>query len=352
MSLTWTQLTGDLIKSASERKIPLAGSLELTARCNLKCKMCYVCQPATSKEAINSELTAAQWIKLAEEIRDEGALFTTLTGGEVLLRKDFKEIYENITQLGMRVVVFTNGTLITPELAKWFGKKPPSRLSITLYGASADTYEKVCGMGEGFNKVCRAIEALLAEGITLEVKTTITKGNVKDYNKMVDMADNWGLKLGVIDYVSPRREGCYTDPLGNRLSPIEMAKLLSHSSEYHNNPYADEHIADETWKDSDGAFRCSVGKWGYWVSYDGRLIPCGLLNEPMAYPLETGFHQAWETIKDLCKTIPICGDCKECHDLKYCSTCPARLKAETGAFDKKATYICDFTKQLLKNSGK
>lgn len=348
MSLTWTKLTGDLIKSASERRIPLAGSLELTARCNLRCKMCYVCQSAGSKEAINSELTTAQWIKLAEEIRDEGALFTTLTGGEVLLRKDFKEIYENITQLGMRVVVFTNGTLITPELAKWFGKIPPSRISITLYGASEDTYEKVCGMGEGFNKVCRAIELLLAEGITVEVKTTITKGNVQDYDKMVDIANGWGLKLGLIDYVSPRREGCYSDPLGNRLSAIEMAELVKRSNL--ENPYADEHIADEIWKESDGAFRCSVGKWGYWISYDGRLIPCGLLNEPMAYPLKTGFHQAWETLKDKCLTIPICGDCKDCPDLKFCSTCPARLKAETGEFDKKATYLCEFTKESLQLS--
>lgn len=361
MSITWGGLTKKLIEQAKEREIPFAGAFELTSRCNLKCKMCYICQPANCKEAKSRERTTAEWIRMAEEARDAGALFVTLTGGEVFLREDFKEIYESMTTMGYRITIYTNGTLITPEIAKWLGKIPPSIVAITIYGASEETYDRVCGFPEGFNRVLRGIDLLIAEGVKLELKTTTIRGNSHDFEKLVKLADERGIELGVVDYVAPRREGCYSDPVGERLSAAELATYLKYTKDYKNKNTGkdnieknsdtfnvdDKTVKDELWRDSDGAFRCATGKCGFWISWDGRLIPCGLLDEPESYPFETSLSAAWDELKRKCKTVPICTACKECSILEFCRVCPARLKAETGVFDTPAPYICEFTKQTL-----
>lgn len=359
MSTTWSSLTLKLIKQAREKETPLAGAFELTSRCNFKCRMCYVCQPSNNRETEARELTTSEWLRMAEEVRDEGALFITLTGGEIFLRKDIKDIYENMTKMGYRITLYTNASLIDADTAKWLGRIPPSIVSITIYGASDETYAKVCGVRDGFKKVIRSIDLLISEGIELELKTTMIKGNRHEFEQIADLANKRGVELGVIDYVSPRREGCFSDPVGERLSPSEMAILLKQVKEYKINRSGINYIANKNiridneaakdilWRDSDGAFRCSVCKWGYWISWDGRLIPCGLLSDPGTYPLQEGFHSAWNELKKLCKNVPVATMCKECENLEHCDICPARLKAETGFFDKKAPYLCEFTKQKL-----
>ena len=63
--------------------------------------------------------TAEEWIDLSRQARDAGVLYVLLTGGEVFLRSDFRQIYEAISEMGFSVQIYTNGTLITPEIAKW-----------------------------------------------------------------------------------------------------------------------------------------------------------------------------------------------------------------------------------------
>ena len=92
MALSFSSLYSKLSSSAREKRELLSASFELTSRCNLQCKMCYVCQPANEAQAKAKELTSAQWIRLGEEARDAGLLYITFTGGEVFIRDDFKLI--------------------------------------------------------------------------------------------------------------------------------------------------------------------------------------------------------------------------------------------------------------------
>ena len=87
-----------------------------------------------------------QWLELARQAVDNGMVFLLLTGGEVFLRPDFFEIYTPLTRMGLVLTLFTNGTLITDEIASRLAEAPPSRTEITLYGATAETYEAVTGI--------------------------------------------------------------------------------------------------------------------------------------------------------------------------------------------------------------
>lgn len=363
MQLSWSKLQEQLTKQAFIDGTPFTMSFELTARCNQKCNMCYVSLPANDKEAQVKELTADQWIQLGREARDAGMLVLLLTGGEVFLRKDFRQIYEGLLNLGLMVQVNTNGTLITEETIQWLKKAPPNKMFITLYGACHDTCAKVTGFTNSYERTTGAIDALLAAGIPVNIRTTIVKDNAHEYEQFVDFAYARDHRLGLVNYVSPRREGMNSDPHENRLAPEDMV-------DFENNIYAyarkmreneepdldlddpletkdDEQQGDMGWRDEHKypAFRCSSGRSSGWITWDGKLVGCGLISQPVAYPLEVGFAEAWNRLKEQYYQIPVCQECEECEYKDACMTCPARLFNETGAFDKAAPYLCTMAKK-------
>ncbi|AFV05122.1 radical SAM protein [Dehalobacter sp. CF] len=366
MTKTWSELYTQLASEAKKRKVFLAGSFELTARCNLQCKMCYVRHPANDKQAKEKELTTAQWIRIAEEAQDAGLLFLTLTGGEVFLREDFKILYEKFMNLGLLINIYTNGTLITPEIVNWLASMPPALVSITLYGASRETYQKVTGSADGYDRTVKAIDILIAKGLPTEVKTTVIQGNKADFDQLHNFVLERNIGLGVVNYISPSREGCNSDPCGNRLSPdellnyeIHMTKRNEESREKNgskniskledavsevNPPQKDIKIPNEN---SDFAFRCQVGSCAGWLTWDGRLIPCGILDTPETYPLLTGFSKAWEELKQKLSLIPVCQECRNCQYNSLCERCPARLYRETGKYDEPAPYLCELARKRV-----
>ncbi len=364
MSLDWKEFHKKITALSMEKGLPLSGSFELTSRCNFKCRMCYVCTPANDKKASEAELTAEQWIEMGRQARDAGLFYLILTGGEVFLRKDFEKIYEALTEMGLNITIFTNGSMITPEKAKWLGKIPPHRVSVTVYGGSPETYEKVTGCREGYVKTINALELLKSEGIRLEVKTTVVEGNYGDYKELYKIAHTYSNVLGVVNYISPRREGCWSDPLGNRLSPVDIVEYEERISLYGEKAYprnskvelninedSMEHkivISDKTQRMLESsAFRCQSGKTGFWITWDGRMIPCGLLDTPSANPLEIGFVKAWEKLKEGCSQVPKCGDCEKCDMKNDCISCPGRLLTETGSFTKPAQYLCESARHRI-----
>ena len=103
-----------LHNKAGRMKLPVSATFELTSRCNFNCKMCYVHDADCSRDK-PLELTAAQWIDIAEQAEKAGTLFLLLTGGEPLLREDFNEIYAAIAKMGFVISVNTNLSLLTEE---------------------------------------------------------------------------------------------------------------------------------------------------------------------------------------------------------------------------------------------
>lgn len=367
MALTWGQLGNQLYKSAKINRVPISGQFELTARCNLQCKMCYVCKPANDEEAIQRERTAKEWISLAKEARDAGMLYLLLTGGEVFLREDFIDIYSEIARMGFHIEIYTNATMITPEIAKVLGRIPPAKIGVTIYGASPETYEKVCGSANGFHLAMRGIDLLLSEGITVWIKTTIVKGNAADFDKIAEYADKRGIQFGIVNYISPRREGSGTYPEAERLSPLELIRFTEHADQYFSSKFVQDSVPnseiciveeettkiynkDNVFSKTTDAFDCAAGKCGFWITWDGRMTPCVLMDEPYTLPFENGFTSAWNDIQKLCSSIPVCTECQQCSDKEACIPCPARLKIETGFYHKPAPYLCELIKS--KHSGK
>ena len=362
MSLSWGEFNQKIVSDAVKNRIPVSGTFELTARCNFQCKMCYICQKGYDASIKVRERSSVEWIRMAEEARDAGMFYLLLTGGEVFIRQDFKEIYEELSKMGFQISIYSNGSLITPDIAKWLGKIPPYKMSVTLYGASPETYYKVTGFAEGFEKALHGIDNLIAEGIHVGLRTTVVQGNEKEFCKIAELVEKRNLDLGVVNYIGPRRESGNTDPIGNRLAPEELVKYEILVDEYNKqksskiesvddsseNTRLIDKKADENTVIQNNAYRCNAGKCIFWIAWDGHMHPCGVFNEPVVYPFENGFIESWKELVDKCNKVPVCKPCLSCEYYNYCIKCPSRIASETGFFDKPAPYLCETAKLRYK----
>ncbi len=154
------QLSEELIKRLKGGRYPFSCTFEITERCNLSCVHCFINQPAGSQPARSRELTASQIGEILDQVVEEGCLYLVLTGGEILLRPDFPEIYRHAKKLGLLVTLFTNGTLLTPEMAGFLAEWRPWWIEITLYGTTQQTYEQVTQVPGSYERCKRGIGLL------------------------------------------------------------------------------------------------------------------------------------------------------------------------------------------------
>ena len=160
---TEPRLSAYLHARACAKGIPLAGNFELTARCNFNCRMCYVHLTPEEQRRRGAELTADEWLAIAEQARSQGMLFLLLTGGEPLIRADFRYLLTELKKMGLMVSINSNASLIDDDWLDFFRHEPPSRMNITLYGGCNETYERLCGRPM-YDRVVHNIRALKALG--------------------------------------------------------------------------------------------------------------------------------------------------------------------------------------------
>ena len=345
-------LAHELHRLAMERRQPANGTFELTARCNLSCRMCYVRHSAGDMKQRTKELTAGQWLDLARQAKDSGMVFLLLTGGEVFLRRDFFEIYEPLTRMGLVLTLFTNGTLISNEIAERLAQAPPSRTEVTLYGATAESYEAITGVPGSFAACCSGIEALVSRRVPLGLKTTLTRQNVGDLEAMRKMAHDWGLPFNAAWLVSKRRDGLPSDVSGCRLSAADCVELEA-TDRASAHEMTEAALREPLIEENDDNFYCAAGKAAFVVSPSGEMNACIDLPFPTARPLEIGFGQAWEAVQQFVDSAPPLSDeCRRCDTRVFCGRCPPWSLMETGTLTEPVQYWCEIARARKERFGK
>jgi radical SAM protein with 4Fe4S-binding SPASM domain len=343
-------LVRELHRRAAARRQPVNGTFELTERCNLTCRMCYVCQSPGDPASRARELSALQWLELARASVANGMAFLLLTGGEVFLRTDFFEIYTPLTRLGLITTLFTNGTLITETIAARLAEAPPSRTEITLYGATAATYEAVTGILGSHARCCAGIEALVKRRVPLGLKATITRRNVDELDAMRQMAHDWGLPFSAGWLLSRRRDGTLSDVAACRLPAAECVALeatdRASASEW------TEAALRESTLGPDRNFFCQAGQAAFVVNPWGEMNACIDLPRPAARPLETGFGAAWERVQRYVDSAPpMAPVCLACDARGYCQRCPAWSALETETLTEPVPYLCEIARARKERYG-
>ena len=326
-------LVVELNRRAATCRQPINGAFELTERCNLACRMCYVRQSPGDAARRAKELPASAWLDLARQAVDNGMVFLLLTGGEVFLRPDFFEICEPLTRLGLILTVFTNGTLITDAVAQRLAQAPPSRTEITLYGATTATYEAITGVPGSYARCCAGIEALVRHRIPLMLKTTITQQNAGELKAMRQMTHNWGLPFAASWLLSKRRDAASSDVEACRLPAAAIVALQAKWTEA---------VVREASFHPDRVFHCLAGRSAFAIDSQGEMNACIALPLPAARPLEIGFRTAWEELQRFVDSAPpLAPACLACDARAYCARCPSWSALETGMLTGPVPYLCE-----------
>lgn len=351
MARTEPMLSAFLHSRGAQLGLPVSGTFELTARCNFSCPMCYV---HLCKARVEDELTAGQWLELARQAKDRGMMFALLTGGEPFIRKDFFEIYEGMKAMGLMISINSNGSMLRGEILRKLLEDPPLRMNISLYGSRKETYRTMCGT-DVFDQVVENIRSLKDAGVDVRLNCSITSHNCQDISGIHRIAQQLGVHVKASSYMYPPvREGLAST--GERLSAEESAlysvqwdKLRMSDDEFRQRAKAFSVCAEkECSVDPDEGVGCRAGTTSFWMTWDGRMLPCGMMPGPVAYPLESGFNAAWDQIRADTRQIHLPAACAACAKRELCSICAAVCVTETGAFDAVPDYVCRRTDETIR----
>lgn len=319
--------------------IPLKGIFELTARCNFNCKMCYVHLAEEQIQKQGRELTNEEWLRIAKEAKEAGTLYLILTGGEVFVRPGFRELYEELSEMGFLIQIYSNGYAVDENVVAWLKQRPPMALRFTLYGASNTTYQKVCGVKDGYDRVIHAIDLVKEAGIPLYTVGTIIKDNVNDLEKMYLLAREKKIKFQhSIGVVSPVR-GATQDAINCRITVQDLSEEEFRQTEKKQRLYPKtEHLFG----------RCANYRIGYSVSWDGKMLHCAFMDEPNVSLLTTDFMTAWKQMNKMLDEILIPEKCLGCKYEGFCKRCPGILAAECGKPNAITDAFCQRAEFLYK----
>jgi len=344
--VSFTKWKERMIASAKPTKTPICATFELTPRCNLDCKMCYV-HNQDSNALRDMELSTETWKRIFDEAYDCGMMFATLTGGECLLRQDFKDLYLHLWNKGVFLTVFTNGILLNENYAEFLKTYRPRKVQISLYGSSEEGYLNVAGH-HGFEKAVSAIRSLMAAGISVQVALTPSSYMKEDYIAVLRFCQENGFRYnpGEFALIEKRDNSSKND---HYLSTDEIVALSTERALLSGPLTPAERVLPPcggSCTEAPKGLICNAGKTSAVVSWDGRMCLCTAMPVSKASVLEMPYAEAWEKTKEAATEILLGAECVGCPYDKLCPRCPAmRL---TGLYTGHCNpEVCETTRRLV-----
>jgi radical SAM protein with 4Fe4S-binding SPASM domain len=339
--------------------------IELTERCNNNCIHCYINLPADDLTARDRELSASEIKAILTEAASLGCLTVRFTGGEPLLREDFVEVYLFARKLGIKVLLSTNATLISPYLADLFVRIPPlERIGISVYGMKRSSYEAVTRTPGSFEAAWRGINLLLEKKIPFVVKNALLPPNKEEVVKFEEWSTTIPWMNGSLSYAMFFDLRCRRDSEEKnryiktlRLSPEEGLKVLTRKKNQYSREMA-EFCKKFTRPAGATLFSCGAGIGGGCIDAYGHFQLCMLLRHPATvYNLKNGslndaitkFSPKVRTMK--ATDIEYLKHCARCFLKGLCEQCPAKSWMEHGTLDTPVTYHCEIAHAQAKYLG-
>ncbi len=326
-------------------RAPLQASIEVTRRCPLECLHCYNNLPMGDLEARRRELNKDEHFRLLDELVEMGCFWLLYTGGEIFARKDFLEIYTYAKQKGFLITLFTNGTIISAEIADYLVEWPPFAIEITLYGRTKGTYEALTQIPGSYEKCLRGIKLLQERGLPLKLKTVATSVNKHEIFAMKQFAEEeLGLEFKFDGQINPRID-CSQSPLAVRLTPEEVVALDLHSpqaaSEYRR--LAEHDAANPpNLAQSGTVYFCGGGVNSFAINAYGEMGICVISQQETFSIRDGGARKVWEDallrLRNRKRTRVT--KCIECRIQSLCGMCPANGEMENGDRESPVEFLC------------
>ena len=349
-----------IFEKASHARIPIMCSFELLPVCNLQCKMCYVRKSMDHVRANGGLKDADWWLAMAKAGAEQGLLYPLLTGGEPFLHPEFDRILAGMLELGLQVSINTNGTLIDEKWAAFLHTHRPTRINLTLYGASRETYDRLCAHADAYDRVLEAVGLLKEFGIPLKFNASITPDNVDDLPGMIAFAKKHDCPIQVATYMFPplRRDSSLVGQ-NERMTPEEAANARAMADLLQNEPVwfvtqaarfrSFVPLEREPWKlqaSQGSGMRCRAGLCSLWVDWQGNFSNCGMYPSVSSPGSSESFRDDWERVVRETAQVQFTAPCNSCPNRPICHPCIAMIYNECGSVTGRPVYLCRMNEAL------
>jgi len=324
---------------------------EVTRSCNLNCAHC---RAAASCGPYRGELSTEKCLKLIDEIAAVSSPVIILTGGEPLLRPDIFEIATYGTNKGLRMVMATNGTLVTPAVAQKMIQSGIKRVSISIDGKDAHSHDAFRQEKGAFAGAMTGIEALKNAGMEFQINTTITTNNLDQIKDILELAKVIGAAAHHIFLLVPTGRGKDLAAQAITAADYEETLMWFHQESlnceiqlkatcaphYFRIMHQNKSKGVELKKKPVGHFHemtrgCLGGITFCFISHVGQVQPCGYLELDCGNVKKKSFASIWEkseVFRNLRDYSKYGGKCGRCEFIKVCGGCRARAYEATGDY--------------------
>jgi len=331
---------------------------EITKKCNLTCAHCR----ASSEDIdYNDELSTEECFNVIDNILKTGKPIIILTGGEPLYRADIVEIGKYATAHGLRIVLGTNGTLLTSNMVSKLKEIPISRVGVSIDFPTSELQDRFRGTPGAFADAISGIEQAQRAGLEIQINSTITKMNAQYLDELLNLA----IELGAVAFhpfmlVPTGRGKNLADvelpaeeyerilnwifdrqmELGDRIffkptdAPHYMRIMLQRNKEKSDSPVVESAMNRMT-------RGCLAGTGFCFISNIGRVQGCGYLDVEAGNVRSQDFATIWQDsplfqkLRDLSNIKGKCGDCIY---KRVCGGCRARAYEATGDYLQSEPY--------------
>lgn len=324
---------------------------ETTRSCNLSCKHC---RASAEYGPYEGELDTRASYRLLDQIAQVGQPIIILTGGEPLLRPDIFDIASYGTNLGLRMVMAPNGTLITRKNARKMAKSGIKRISISIDGATKESHDSFRCVDGAYEGALQGIELAKEAGIEFQINTTITKTNLDQIPAILALAENLGAVAHHIFLLVPTGRGKYI--LDQEIDAREYEQTLNWFYDQRDKtklqlkatcaPHYYRILRQRAKAEGktvtfqthglDAVTRGCLGGTGFcFISHTGVVQPCGFLDLNCGDVTQTPFYDIWEHSEHFLKLRNyknLKGKCGACEYKGVCGGCRARAYEATGDY--------------------
>ena len=343
--LSYGAFSADLHQRQSGARVPLQVSIEVTRRCPLECLHCYNNLPMGDMDARRRELSKEEHFRVLDELVEMGCFWLLYTGGEIFARKDFLEIYTYAKKKGFLITLFTNGTIITEQIADYLAEWPPFAIEITLYGRTRETYETLTAIPGSYDRCLRGIKLLKERGLPLKLKTVATSINKHEVGAMRQFAEEeLGVEFKIDGQINPRID-CSQSPLAVRLTPEEVVALDMAApkgvSEYRRLAKHDRENPPNL-SQGNTVYFCGGGMNSFAVNAYGEVGICVISQQETFSVREAGVKAVWERslLQLRMRTRTRVTKCIQCRIQSLCGMCPANGELENGDRESPVEFLC------------
>ncbi len=320
-------------------------AINITRRCNLACEHCYL-DAQTLQQGADNELSTADINRVLDQVASRGTrTMVVLTGGEPLARSDLENMISHGTELGLSMVVGSNGTLLTRRRVASLKAAGTMGVGVSIDSLNADYHDAFRGLNGSLSRTLAGIEHCRELKLSFQIHFTVTRHNYSELDNIIEFARLKGARvINFFFLICTGRAESRSD-----LSPEQYEQILSkiiqaqakhpeliirprcapHFRRIAHQLNPQSAINQVSGLDGDG---CIAGSHYCRITPEGDVTACPYIEHSAGNIHQQDFIDIWDQAEDFqrLRTPQLQGACGECEYRKLCGGCRARPVAMGG----------------------